>query len=76
MGYLVGKCLAFACCTAPRRLDATLSDILVITQILQGPFVHDGPENYEEVYQEDRKPIPGVLEEEVVVKEEFGEVLH
>jgi hypothetical protein len=72
------KGIAFACCTAPRRLDSTISDILVITQILQGPFVNDGPENYEEVYQEDRKPIPGVLEEEVVakLKEDFGEVLH
>jgi len=40
-------------------------DFLVITQILQGPFIYDGPYGYEEVLEEDRRPIPGVLEEEV-----------
>ena len=45
-----------------------MNDILVITQILLGPFKHDGLENYEEVYEQDRKPIPGVLEEEVNTK--------
>lgn len=58
--------IALGCCTAPRRLDPLVSDILVITQIdLRGPFVHDGPDAYDEVLQEDRKPIPGVKEEEV-----------
>jgi hypothetical protein len=58
--------IAFGCCTAPRRLDSLVSDILVITQIdPRGPFVHDGPDAYDEVLQEDRKPIPGVKEEEV-----------
>jgi hypothetical protein len=56
--------IAFGCCPAPRRLE-TVSDVLVITQIERGPFIHDGPEAYEEVLQEDRKPIPGVKEEKV-----------
>jgi hypothetical protein len=61
------KGIALGGCTAPRRLEI-ISDFLVITQVLQGPFVHDGPERYEEVFQEDLKPIPGVLEGEVEAK--------
>ena len=56
--------IAFGCCPAPRRLEL-VSDVLVITQIERGPFIHDGPETYEEVLQEDRRPIPGVKEEKV-----------
>jgi hypothetical protein len=68
------KGIALGCCTAPRRLESAVSDCLVITQILQDPFVHDGPEAYEEVLQEDRKPIPGVKEEvKGQLKKEFGE---
>jgi hypothetical protein len=67
--------IALGCCTALRRLESDVSDFLVITQIQQGPFVHDGPQAYGEVLQEDRKPIPGVREEEVKarLKKEFGE---
>jgi len=67
--------IALGCCTAPRRLDSAVDDFLVITHIQQGPFVHDGPQAYEEVLEEDRKPIPGVREEELMVrlKNEFGE---
>ena len=45
--------------------------------ILQGLFVHDGPQNYEIAFQGDQKPIPGVLEEEVKAEllKEFGGVL-
>jgi len=70
------KGIALGCCMAPRRLESTVSDFLVITQILEGPFIHDGPYGYEEVFQEDRKLIPGVLEEEAKaqLKKEFGKV--
>jgi hypothetical protein len=72
---LDAKEIALDCCSAPRRLESVVNDVLVITQIVQGPFVLDGPESYEEVYQEDRKPIPGVMEDEIKVqlKKEFGE---
>ena len=56
--------MAFGSCSAPRRLER-VSDSLVITQIDCGPFIHDGPEGYEEVLQEDRRPVPGVMEETV-----------
>ena len=58
------KDMAFGCCPAPRRLEL-VSDALVITQIERGPFIHDGPETYDEVLQEDRRPIPGLKEEKV-----------
>jgi hypothetical protein len=48
----------------PRRLEL-VSDYLVITQIERGPFIHDGPETYDEVLQEDRRPVPGLKEEKV-----------
>ena len=47
-----------------RRLEL-VSDYLVITQIERGPFIHDGPEAYDEVLQDDRRPIPGQKEEKV-----------
>ncbi|KAG6823346.1 hypothetical protein H0H92_010548 [Tricholoma furcatifolium] len=50
---------------APRRMDPYVSDFLIITQIDTGLFTHDGPEAYEEVYDEGRKPIEGVTEETV-----------
>ena len=56
--------MAFGCCPAPRRLEL-VSDCLVITQIDPGPFIHDGPETYDEVLEEDRRPVPGVNEEKV-----------
>lgn len=56
------KGIAFGCCMAPCRLESAVRDFLVITQILEGPFIHDGPYGYEEVLQEDRKPILSVLE--------------
>jgi hypothetical protein len=49
---------------APRRLEL-VSDFLVIAQIEDGPFTHDGPQRYDEVLQEDRRPIPGQKEETV-----------
>ncbi|KAG6852898.1 hypothetical protein C0991_008295, partial [Blastosporella zonata] len=55
----------YDCCMAPRRLESEICDFLVITFIQRGPFVHNGPEAYEEVYDEDRKPIPGAKEEEI-----------
>ena len=61
---VIEKDMAFGCCAAPRRLEL-VSDYLVITQIERGPFIHDGPETYDEVLQEDRRPIPGVKEEKV-----------
>ena len=58
------KGMAIGCCFAPRRLEL-VSDVLVITQIERGPFTHDGPQAYDEVLQEDRRPIPGQKEEKV-----------
>ncbi len=58
------KGIAFGCCAAPRRLDSSVCDFLVITEIQFGPFVNDGPDAYEEVLQTDLWPIPGVKEEE------------
>jgi len=55
--------IAFGCCAAPRRLDSSVCDFLVITEIQFGPFVNNGPDYYEEVLQEDLRPIPGVKEE-------------
>ncbi|KAG6847520.1 hypothetical protein H0H93_007603, partial [Arthromyces matolae] len=64
----------YGICTAPRRLESEISDFLVITFVQHGPFTHDGPEAYEEVYDENRKPIPGVKEEKIKeqLKEYFG----
>ena len=69
------KGITFGCFTAPRRLESNVTDTLVIMQIIEGPFFHDGPRSYEEVYEEDRKPVPGVREEEISVqlKKELGE---
>ncbi|KAG6843694.1 hypothetical protein H0H87_001558, partial [Tephrocybe sp. NHM501043] len=53
------------CVTAPRRLESAVSDFLIITHIQRGRFVHSGPEAYDEVYDEDKKPIPGVNEDEI-----------
>ena len=58
------KGMAFGGTAAPRRLEL-VSDFLVITQIERGPFTHDGPQRYEEVLQEDHRPIPGQKEEKV-----------
>ena len=58
------KDMAFGCCFAPRRLEL-VSDVLIITQIERGPFTHDGPQAYDEVLQENRRPIPGQKEEKV-----------
>jgi hypothetical protein len=54
--------IALGCSFAPRRLESHPSDFLVITQVIRGPFVHDGPEMYEEVYDVERQPIEGVKE--------------
>jgi len=62
---VIEKGIAFGCCAAPRRLESLVSDFLVITQIEHGPFIHDGPETYEEVLEEHRRPIPGAKEEGV-----------
>ena len=61
----------------PRRLESQLSDFLVITQVIRGPFVHDGPEMYEEVYDVEQQPIEGVKEMEVKehLKKNLGEYL-
>jgi len=58
----------------PRRLESGICDFIIITQIHYGPFTIDGPDRYEEVLQEDRKPIPGVKEEELTawLKKELG----
>ena len=58
------KDMGFGCCPAPRRLEL-VSDCLIITQINRGPFIHDGPETYDEVLEEDLRPVPGVKEEQV-----------
>ncbi|KAF5378109.1 hypothetical protein D9615_007563 [Tricholomella constricta] len=65
---------AYSCHTAPRRLEGVICDWLIVTQILLGPFVHNGPDYYEEVYDEKMKPVPGVKEEKVKaqLKKEFG----
>ena len=41
------KDMAFGCCSAQRRLEL-IDDYIVITQIDRGPFIHDGPETYDE----------------------------
>lgn len=71
---VIEKGIALGCRTAPRRLESAVSDFLVITQIQYGPFVNDGPDAYEEVLQEDLRPIPGVKEEEIKarLKQELG----
>lgn len=61
---IIDEGIAFGCCAAPRRLDPCVCDFLVITDIQFGPFVNDGPDNYEEVLQEDLRPTPGVKDEE------------
>lgn len=61
---VIEKGMAFGCCPAPRRLEL-VDDYLVITQIERGPFIHDGPETYDEVLQEDRRAVPGLKEEKV-----------
>jgi hypothetical protein len=61
---VIEKGMAFGCCPAPRRLEL-IDDYLVITQIERGPFIFDGPETYDEVLEEDRRPIPGLKEEKV-----------
>ena len=66
--------IALGCSFTPRRLESQLSDFLVITQVIRGPFVHDGPEMYEEVYDLERQPIEGVNETEVkdLLKKNLG----
>lgn len=70
---VIKKDMAFGCCSASRRLEV-VSDCLIITQIIRGPFIHDGPETYDEVVQEDLRPIPGLKEEKVKawLEEEVG----
>ncbi|KAF5378132.1 hypothetical protein D9615_007570 [Tricholomella constricta] len=65
---------AYSCHTAPRRLEGVVCDWLIVTHIQLGPFVHSGPDYYEEVYDEDVKPVPGVKEEKVKaqLKKEIG----
>jgi len=46
-------------------LDPNASDFLVITQVLSGRWVNDGPDNYEEVLMADVKPVATAHEEEV-----------
>ncbi|KAJ6597821.1 hypothetical protein B0H10DRAFT_2231956 [Mycena sp. CBHHK59/15] len=55
------------CLFAERRLSPW-SDFLVVTQRLSGLWIHDGPENCEEVLEEEKKPIPGPHDEEVKEK--------
>lgn len=51
---VIEKDMAFGC------------DYLVITQIERGPFIHDGQETiYDDVLEEDRRPIPGLKEEKI-----------
>ncbi|KAF8815079.1 hypothetical protein BYT27DRAFT_7201182, partial [Phlegmacium glaucopus] len=54
--------IALGCSFASRRLDPNMNDLLVLTQILSGHWVNDGPE---EVLMEDVKPVPTANEEEV-----------
>jgi hypothetical protein len=42
-----------------------VSDFLVITQTQYGRWMNDGPENYEEVFQEVLKPHPSAHEDKV-----------
>jgi len=65
---------AFTCVLAPRRMESAIEDFLVITHVETGSFENDGPLAYEEVLQEERRPIPGVKEERVKaqLKEAFG----
>ena len=72
---VVEKGIAFGCAAAPRRFESGICDFIIITQIHHGPFTNDGPECYEEVLQEEIKPIPGVKEEEVKawLKKELGQ---
>jgi hypothetical protein len=58
------KDMAFGCSPVQRRLELVLH-FLVFTQIERGPFIHDGPKTYDEVLQDDRRPIPGQKEEKV-----------
>jgi hypothetical protein len=55
--------IAVGCSFAPRRHEAGVSDFLVITQTQYGRWMNDGPENYEEVFQEEMKPHPSALED-------------
>lgn len=66
--------IALGCTFAPSRLESHLPDFLAITQVIRGPFIHDGPEMSEEVYDVERQPIEGVKETEVKehLKESLG----
>ncbi|KAG6827604.1 hypothetical protein H0H92_011143 [Tricholoma furcatifolium] len=55
---------AYHICTAPRRFESVCG-FLIITHIERGPFIREGPEAYEEVYDEVLKPVPGLKEEQV-----------
>lgn len=46
-----------------------LSSLVLITKIERGPFIHNGPEIYDEALQEDRRHIPGQKEEKRLEKE-------
>ncbi|KAG6855275.1 hypothetical protein H0H87_005617, partial [Tephrocybe sp. NHM501043] len=54
------KDIPLNCVTAPCRLESAVSNFLTITHVQTGCFVHNVPEAYDEVYDEDKKPIPGV----------------
>lgn len=56
--------IAIGCCFAPRRHESSVSDFLVITQMQRGEWINDGPDNYEEVYQEDLKCHSSAIEDE------------
>jgi len=55
--------IAVGCSFAPRRHESGVSDFVVITQTQYGRWMNDGPENYEEVFQEEMKPHPSALED-------------
>ncbi|KXN84935.1 hypothetical protein AN958_11918 [Leucoagaricus sp. SymC.cos] len=57
--------IAVGCSFAPRRQESGVSDFLVITQTQYGQWMNDGPDNYEEVFQEELKPHPSVHEDKV-----------
>ena len=49
--------IALGCSFALRHLESQFSDFLVITQVIRWPFVQDGPEMHEEVYDVERRSL-------------------
>lgn len=76
-GILRENGIAQGCIFAPRRSDPFISDFLVITQHFVGRWMNDGPDNYDEVLDEDVKPKETVVEERVKewLLEELGQSL-